>query len=256
MAAFPMITAHSGCMGTLDNTMESVEAGIRLGADVVEEDIRVTRDGVPILAHDDHVRSVDGTWYSLSQMTYAEAQTLTVAVEHNGAVQTMKLLRLEDIMPLIASSGVKMNLDLKADESIESTADLIHRYGLSQSVYFSGCERDRALMVQRLCPGLPKLLNAEQSLFAKVPYEAAMRQTCLDALKAECVGVNIHYGLVRQQLIEYAASLGLPLYVWTVNDPLIMEEFIDMGVFSITTRNVQALVELKNKRTRSSGNET
>ncbi|WP_192702209.1 glycerophosphodiester phosphodiesterase family protein [Paenibacillus sp. OAS669] len=59
-------------MGTIDNTIEPVVTGIRLGVDVIEEDIRVTRDGVPILAHDDHLPSVDGTWHSLSEMTYEE----------------------------------------------------------------------------------------------------------------------------------------------------------------------------------------
>ncbi|MFC6455389.1 hypothetical protein ACFQ4B_16365 [Paenibacillus vulneris] len=55
----------------------------------------------------------------------------------------MKIHRLEDILPLIAASGVRMNHDLKVDESIVPIADLIRLHGLSQSVYFSGCERDR-----------------------------------------------------------------------------------------------------------------
>jgi len=112
-------------MGTIDNTIESVVTGIRLGVNVIEEDIRVTRDGVPILAHDDHVHSVDGTWHSLSEMTYEEIQALSVAVERGGTVTAMKIHRLEDILPLIAASGVRMNHDLKVDESIVPIADLI-----------------------------------------------------------------------------------------------------------------------------------
>ncbi|MFC6455390.1 glycerophosphodiester phosphodiesterase family protein [Paenibacillus vulneris] len=57
-----------------DNRQYNRVGGDRYPAwgDVIEEDIRVTRDGVPILAHDDHLPSVDGTWHSLSEMTYEE----------------------------------------------------------------------------------------------------------------------------------------------------------------------------------------
>lgn len=242
---FPLITAHSGCMNTLDNTLHSVETGLRLGADVVEEDVRVTRDGVPVLAHDEMWRTVDGRDIHISEMTYDEIKRLTIAVPHEGKTEMMRICRLEDILPAIRESGKIINLDLKVDESIEPAAALVRKYGLTERVILSGCERERALMAQRSVPELPKLLNANSSLFVSLPYEEAVARTCRDASDARCIGININYKLVRRELLDAAAAQGLPVYVWTVNEEALMKGFIDLGVKSITTRNVQALVRLK-----------
>ena len=46
------ITAHTGCMGTEDNTLESIQKGAEY-ADVVEFDLNFTKEGVPVLSHDE-----------------------------------------------------------------------------------------------------------------------------------------------------------------------------------------------------------
>lgn len=253
MNRFPLITAHSGCMGTLDNTVDSVTTALRLGADVVEEDIRVTRDGVPVLAHDDGWYTAGGDECSISKLTFAEIQALTIAVVQEGKTKTMRICRLEEILPLIKKAGATINLDIKVDDCIQSVAELVRTYELGASVILSGCERERARMVQHLHPELPKLLNAESGLFLSLPYEEAIRQTCRDAMETGCIGVNIHYRLVRPELMEYASSQGLPVYVWTVNDLPVMEDFIEMGVHSITTRDVQSLVGLKRRHLERTG---
>ena len=50
--ARPLITAHSGCMGTPQNSLASVEKGIACGADFIEVDLNFTEDGTPVLSHD------------------------------------------------------------------------------------------------------------------------------------------------------------------------------------------------------------
>ena len=46
------VTAHSGCMGLADNSLEAMEAGIEAGAQIVEFDLNYTSDGAPVLSHD------------------------------------------------------------------------------------------------------------------------------------------------------------------------------------------------------------
>ena len=43
----PFITAHSGCMNTRQNSIDSITEGIRFGADIIEVDVNATSDGVP-----------------------------------------------------------------------------------------------------------------------------------------------------------------------------------------------------------------
>ncbi|SFS66187.1 glycerophosphodiester phosphodiesterase [Paenibacillus sp. BC26] len=227
---FPLITAHAGCMNAEAHTLRSVQIGLELGADVVEEDIRVTRDGIPVLAHDDEWFNSDGLKVSIAGMAYAEL---------NG------LLKLEDMLQLVQASGKIVNLDLKVDAAIAPAAALVRKFGMSQQAFFSGCELQRALLAERLQPGMHKLLNANIELFKTLPYREAMVQTCADAREASCFGVNIYHGLLRQEFVEYADGLGLPVYVWTVEDETLMRKYAEWGVHSITTRNVEALVHVR-----------
>ncbi|MDQ0897978.1 MULTISPECIES: glycerophosphodiester phosphodiesterase [unclassified Paenibacillus] len=244
---FPLITAHCGSMNTIDHTLDSVETGLRFGADVVEEDVRVTKDGIPVLAHNDEWVTVDGLKLSISQMTFEELRELQYEVTHGEHRETIQICRLEDMLPLIQASGKVVNLDLKVDESIEPIAALVKKYGMLEQAFLSGCEMDRAMLAERSNPEMRKLLNTNHDLFRILPYRDAMVKTCEEALAASCFGINIHYSIVRQELMDYTTSLGLPVYVWTVNEEELMRQYADLGVASITTRNVAALVQLKQK---------
>ncbi|SDN69690.1 glycerophosphoryl diester phosphodiesterase [Paenibacillus sp. yr247] len=244
---FPLITAHSGSMNTLDHTLHSVQTGLGLGADVVEEDIRLTKDGILVLAHDDEWVTVDGLKMSISQTTFEELRELQFEVTHGEQLETLQICTLEEILPLIQASGKVLNLDLKVDESIGPVAALVGQYGMNEQVFLSGCEIDRAMLAQRSNPEMRKLLNTDINLFKTLSYRDAMLKTCEDALAASCFGINIHYSIVSQELLDFASSLGLPVYVWTVNEEELMCQYADLGVASITTRNVAALVQVKQK---------
>jgi glycerophosphoryl diester phosphodiesterase len=244
---FPLITAHSGCMNTLDNTLESVETGLKYGADVIEEDVMVTKDGVPVLSHDDIWHTPDGRECRISQLTFEEISNLQFEVTHGEHRKTIRICKLDEMLALIKISGKKANLDLKADESIEPVATLVKKHGLFEQVYLSGCERDRAMKVQQSNPEMRKLLNVDARRFLSMKYGDLVEQICQEALGASCFGINIAHLAVRPELVDYATAKGLPVYVWTVNEEHLMNQYAAMGVASITTRNVLALVQLKEK---------
>ncbi|AZN41417.1 glycerophosphodiester phosphodiesterase [Paenibacillus albus] len=229
---FPLITAHAGSMNFPAHTLRSIEIGIELGADVIEEDIRVTKDGVAVLAHDNEWLTGERLNGNIAEMTYAE-------------LKSTGLLRLEDILPIVLASGKIINLDLKVDAAIEPAAALIRKFDLSQQAFFSGCELERAVLAEKRHPDIRRLLNTDVELFKTLPYREAMVQTCADAQAASCFGVNIFHGLLNQEFIEFAAALELPVYAWTVEDEGMMHQYAEWGVHSITTRNVEALVRVK-----------
>lgn len=242
---FPLVTAHAGSMNVLAHTLQSVRIGLELGVDVIEEDIRVTRDGVPVLAHDDEWATADRSNVNIAAMTYAELRELQLEGEQGELRETFRLLRLEDILPFVQASGKSVNLDLKVDEAIEPTADLVRRFGLSDRAFFSGCQRDRAMLAERLRPDMRKLLNADVKLFKSMSFRDAMVQTFEDARAAACQGVNVYHGILSEEFVAYAAAQGLPIYAWTVEDEELMHRYADWGVASITSRNVGALMRAK-----------
>jgi len=245
MNDFPLITAHTGCMGTPDNSAESAAMGIANGADIVEDDIRATRDGALVLSHDDDVTFADGSEGSVSGMTLAEL----------NARMDRPLQLLEPVLKSVADAGRRMNLDIKADDSIEPLSALIDKLGFADRVFLTGCEFPRAIAVTKCNPRLRKLLNVDIRAFVSNPYPDAVSEICEQALSAGCFGLNLPYQIVKPSLLDAARAAGLEVYVWTVNEELQMKTFARMGVRSITTRNVDVLARLKRNWSREDQDE-
>lgn len=238
---FPLVTAHTGCMGTPENSLESVAKAIALNADIVEDDVRVTKDGLPVLAHDDRLRVAEGVELQLSHVGRDEL----MAVRRAHGERSFCLL--EEMLRLVKPTGKVANLDLKQDECIEPVAALVDRLGMRDQVFLSGCGPQRARKANARAPELRKLLNVDPAYFATSAAEG-IRRNCEAALAASCFGLNFNYRLVDEAVMAYAATQALPVYVWTLNDEAEMERFVQLGVESITTRQVAALMQLKKRR--------
>jgi len=235
MNKFPLITAHTGCMGEPENSMASVCAALALGVDIIEDDIRVTKDGVPVLSHDDEILTANGETISLSAMTFKELLMYTET----------PVVTLEELLMLVKSSETMINLDMKTDDALEPASQLVRRMDMVNRVFMTGCFYERALKATHAVPELRKLLNVNVEHFRTLAYEEAVSQSCQDALEAGCFGLNVPYQVVNSRMKEIAEAAGLPLYVWTVNEVEEMERCIELGVRSITTRTIDKLQVVK-----------
>ena len=90
--AYPVIVAHRGASSTHpENTLAAFDAAVALGADVVELDVRLSRDGVAVVMHDPEVdRTTDGSG-AVHELTAAEIRTLHAGTpEFPAAVPTLR----------------------------------------------------------------------------------------------------------------------------------------------------------------------
>lgn len=258
MNTFPKITAHTGSMGHPDHSLESLCAALKLGVDLYEDDIRVTLDGVPVLAHDDEVLLTNGQKASLSRLTLEEWK------ENSAA----PVLELADVLNWIRTSGRMMNLDIKCDEALLPAAKLVGQMGMEDRVILSGCEYERAQLAERLGIGLRKLLNVEVGRLKRLHAEQAehaehaehaihemTRLLCLEAKSAGCFGLNLPYPVVGPELLDMAGREGLAVYVWTVNESEEMRKLARLGVDGITTRDPAALIAVRGEPEFTEANE-
>lgn len=235
MNEFLLITAHTGCMGTPDNSMASGRAALALGVDIIEDDIRATQDGILVLSHDDEIRTASGETASLSGMTYRELQEFAET----------PVVALEELLMLVKGSDTMINLDMKSDDALEPVSRLIQRTGMADRVFMTGCLYERALKAKNVVPDLPKLLNVNVQHFRTMAYEEAVRESCQEALDAGCFGLNVPYQVLNGKMMEIAEAAGLPVYVWTIDEAEEMRRCAELGVRSITTRTVDMLQAVK-----------
>src|SRR5688500_3693889 len=106
--AFPAIVAHRGASSTMpENTLASFDEAVRLGARIVEFDVRLSRDGVAVVMHDPRVeRTTDGTG------AVHELTSIELAAMNAGSVQVpQRIPTLADVLDLLSGrAGVAIEI--------------------------------------------------------------------------------------------------------------------------------------------------
>ena len=139
-----LVAGHRGdCYNYYENTMKAFEAAIAAGADMLETDVRMTKDGVLILMHDDKVdRTSDGYGY-IKDMEYEELLKLNVG----GKTEPATIPTFESLLQLLAERNILLNLEIKeyyspgnearCEECIEKCIKLIEKYGFADKMVFN-----------------------------------------------------------------------------------------------------------------------
>jgi glycerophosphoryl diester phosphodiesterase len=232
----PFITAHSGCMNTASNSVDSIAQGIRFGADIIEVDVSVTSDGVPVLFHDYAIFSENKS-FKIREIGYRELK------EHVDG-----LMKLDEAFEIGNARERLFNLDIKDHEAYKIIADTVIASDMAEKVFVTGCDAETAYRIKTYVPKIQVLLNAEIEIKdmenAGNNYDSLMRDMCNKAVSSYCCGINIDYRRCKDELIFAARRRGLLVFVWTIDDAKDMKTFLNLGVDSITTNEVETLRNL------------
>lgn len=203
--ASPLLTAHSGCLGTPPNSFAHIDAALASGVNFLEVDLRLGPGGDLVLSHD--------------QVAGPGPGPLTLAAVWNRA----------------ADAGVGFNLDVKEREVLEPLARFLRdRRGGPQPV-ITGCDGVWASAWRGLVPGVPVLFNVQTG---PRPGESSTHweeRLIREARDCGAAGLNADHRLVTDRLVALAREAGLPLDVWTVNETEDLERCLGWGVAGITT---------------------
>ncbi|MFF8034332.1 MULTISPECIES: glycerophosphodiester phosphodiesterase [unclassified Streptomyces] len=221
--------AHRGDPYRLrENTLASLRSALRRGADAVEIDVRLTRDGVPVLLHDDTLKRLWGHDRPLPSLSREEVRGVT-----DGGVPA-----LSDA--LAATDGGRVMIDLPGTPDVRAArrvVDTVREQGAEDRVYY--------------CGGAPAMLAVRA---ADPSAEIALTWTTLAPPRAGLLAavrprwLNYRFGLVDRALADRVHRDGCLLSVWTPDTRRSMRRLLDAGVDSITTNRVDVLCALRDHR--------
>lgn len=205
------VTAHTGCMNTPENSIESIIAGISAGADIVEADIRFDKDGIPVLSHD--------------------------SVKKNGTYATLS----EAFDVLVKHPDIKMNLDLKETTNLPEIQRLAKEKGVLPQLFFTGVADDFVNPVRTECPEIPYYLNfGRKTNMAK--FESYIKFLIDKTKDFGAIGINLTKDNCNPKLVERFRKEGLAVSVWTIENIDKDKVFLDMDVDNITCRNLSEVL--------------
>ncbi|TFD59443.1 inositol monophosphatase [Cryobacterium sp. Hh7] len=217
------VTAHRGdSQNFRENTLAAIRSAIAAGADYVEVDVRVTRDGQVVLLHDASLLRLWGFDAAISDLTYAQVALL------GGDDLRVPLLR--DALKLFEDSPALLLIDMDEEAPAAPAFDVVRESGLDVAWCGSlaGMRRIRSL-------------DAAASIWLPWDRREAPPLELLDELRPDFV--NAEYVVLSRKLVDDIHALGLRVACWTVDSAAIMRWVLALGVDSVTSNRLALLAE-------------
>jgi len=238
--AGPVAFAHRGgalsarAAGLVENSVAAFGAAVEQGFGFVETDVHASADGVPVVFHDASLLRVTGVRGRVSSLRWADLRSLRVAGES-------VVPRLDEV--LSAWPDVRFNVDVKSDAAVGPAVAAVGAVGAQDRVLLASFS-ERRLRRVRAAAG-PRVATS-----LGVGAVARLRALSLSGtrvrLPASVAAVQVpvrFFGVpvADRRFVDYVHGLGLPVHVWTVDDPALMARLLDLGVDGIMTDRLDVL---------------
>ena len=235
----PLVIAHRGASAIApENTASSIREAIRLGAKVIEFDVRVTSDGELVLFHDKELDRVAGRPGTIEASDWEAVQTFDVGTWFTGGkFAGEKVLRFDDAIQLCLDGGATPLIEHKTG-SAEAYAAVIENLAVGDKVIVQSFDWDFLADFQKAMPGV--LIGA---LGSKELTSDHLND--LKTLSPDWVGWN--FNDLKDSDIPGLHALGATVVLWTVNDPDIAISRVAAGVDGIITDVPDLVIEVLKK---------
>ncbi len=210
--------AHRGASGyEAENTMEAFEKAIELGCDGIETDVQLSKDGIPVLIHDETVDRTTTSSGFVKDFTCSE-------------LRDMGIPSLEQLMILVRLNHIILNLELKNGivlykELEEKVITIIKKYHMEQRVILSSFNHESMVKCKQIDASIMTGLLYIENL---VHPEKYCKYVGADAL-------HPNYRVVNKKMVEAAHEQYIKVNVYTVNEEEDIQRMIELEVDMVIT---------------------
>ncbi|MFZ1700772.1 MAG: glycerophosphodiester phosphodiesterase family protein [Pyrinomonadaceae bacterium] len=253
----PLIIAHRGASAYApENTLAAFQMAVDAGADGVEFDVQLAKDGVPVVIHDTGLRrtarreemvadltstqlgKVDvGSWFNLAHPNLARAEF--------AAQQVPTLAR---VLTLLGSSSSSIYIELKCDESTykplaAAVCDVIRDSPLLPRLIVKSFKLAAIPEVRCLLPTVQTAALFEPSIATIL-----RRRRYIIAMAREFGAhrLSLHYSLATRKLTALAAEAGMPVTIWTADNVKWIRRCKKQDIEALITNDPAKLLAARN----------
>lgn len=247
----PLVIGHRGyCQFAPENTLPSFKLAMAAGADLVELDYYHSKDGKLVVIHDGTLdRTTDATnrWgqtkVKIETRTAAEIQSLDGGSWFDAKYAGTKIPLLSEALDTIQQGSVTL-IERKAGDpaaciKLLNEKDLINKVVVQSfdwEYLRSFHEQNPEQVLGALGP--PSLLPGGKKP-SGIPKE--LSAAWLDELQKSGAKVAVWNEKVSKESVQLAHQRGLKVWVYTINDPVVTNRLLDMGVDGIITNNTSLI---------------
>lgn len=257
MSRLPLIIGHRGASALApENTLAAFRQAIVDGADGIEFDVRLARDGLAVVIHDATLERTGGLKRRVSSLTAAELQATDVgswlgkrrrakfaASDKDFAGEPVPLL--EQVFELFTKHKGRLYLEMKADAGagMELAAEVVRLIQQSTVRSLVVVECFNLSLIERV-----KVLDS--SIRTAALFEPKLSQPATFVPRnlaelAQAAGANeiaLHHSLARRRIVDRSLHLNQRVVVWTVDNPAWVTKAQTLNIHALITNNPARLL--------------
>lgn len=245
----PLIIGHRGASAVApENTLAAFERALCDGADGVEFDVRLARDGVPVCIHDATLQRTALSDTAVAALTSSELKRADAGTWFNlrfpeKARDTFACARiptLAETLELVGPRSKVVYIEMKCDAAAEYAALAaavvrgVRDLALVNRAVVKCFEHEAIREVKRLAPEIRTAALFDRTLARPV---ISKRKIIARARACGADEVSLHRSLARRAVVEAAHSQGFEIVVWTADNPIWVKRARDWGIRSVITND-------------------
>lgn len=238
----PTLIAHRGASAEApENTLASIQRAIEIGVDFIEIDVRLSKDGIPVVIHDSTLKRITKGKQKtrISDMYLEEIQQIDAGSWFNSSFADFRVPTLDEVLK-IKPDTIGLMIEIKKEY-----ADPKHiAQRVLNSLNESPFPKNNSIVVGSFSPEIVKTIINENprvpvlGIIEKMQYLPIFRE----------MGVKhfaFYYKRISSKLVESFAEENLSLWAWTVDNIKTVRKLLSLGVHGIITNNPAAMLEVK-----------
>ena len=246
----PLIIGHRGASAVAaENTIAAFRQALAVGADGIEFDVRLTRDGVPVVIHDSTLRRTGGLPDRVADLTWAEISKVDVGSWFAASFATETVPSLAELFTLFQSNNSTLYLEMKCDAAseqralAEACAKAIDEHALKERVIVECFQLPALKILKEIDPEIRTVALFEPSFTN--PSVLSDQRIINQAQDVGAAALALHHRLARASLVTKAKDAGLHVAVWTVDDPAWIERARVTGIDALISNDPQAMIQAR-----------
>lgn len=213
-----------------ENTLLSFYTGVYMGANGIETDVQLTKDGVPVLFHDGTVERMMHKEGSVADYTYEELRTFPM--EKCGRKDY--IIGLEEFLSCFSPMDLTLAIELKGEGTEEKTAALIRKYHAEQMCVITSFQFSYLEKMHRIAPDLR---------LGYLSKKGAVTEELLEKmLKMGFYEICPHAEDVTPENVKRWHAMGLGVRAWGISNETLMRQVYDNGADGMTVNFPDKLV--------------
>ena len=261
MKQMPLIIGHRGASAHApENTLAAFQMAIDAGADGVEFDVQLAKDGVPVVIHDATLKRTGGQKDGVVDLTSKELGKIDIGSWFNKKYPKRAnpdfvqetVPTLAQTLRLLKSSDGLIYIELKATDAdyrdlAKAVCDVIRDSPLLPRIIVKSFKLGA---IPEIRHHLPQVLTA--ALFAPQIMDYLRRRKYIIAMAREFGAhqISLHHSLVTKNLTALATQAGMPVTIWTADNPKWIKRCQKLGIGALITNDPARLLnvcDMKNK---------